>query len=322
MTSAERSGNAPRPIALFVLGFNRSGTSALTRVLSLCGAALPAGLVGAMAANPAGHWEPRAANYINEAILQRHRSTTFDPTLRLQEEGAFNAEERAAWVAEIRAFLSTLPAAPLVVIKDPRITVLSNVWFEAASLAGFDIATAITVRHPQEVIASVAKNSPASPELTSALWLKANLLAERDTRALPRVFVGYANLLGDWRREVKRISVALGLELDTRDEGAIEEFLTPDLHRQRNCGSVLEPFGTDWISVVFEELSAAARDEPWDKAALDRVFEAYRASERGFRPVFEDFHRLRKFNRLFPPSLIKLNYEALAMIHRRRGTWA
>ena len=34
---------AAKPVALFVLGIGRSGTSALTRVLSLCGAALPPG---------------------------------------------------------------------------------------------------------------------------------------------------------------------------------------------------------------------------------------------------------------------------------------
>lgn len=275
-----------------------------------------------MTANPLGHWEPRAANYINEAILQRHRSTTFDPTLRLQAEGAFEPEEKATWIAEIQAFLSTLPAAPVVVIKDPRITVLSSIWFEAAREAGFDIRTAITVRHPQEVIASVAQNSPASAELTSALWLKANLLAERNTRDIPRVFVDYTQLLTDWRREVRRITVALGIDLDARSEAAVDEFLTPDLRRQRHSGPVTEPFGTDWMSVVYEVLCAAARDESWEQGALDQVFEAYRASAHGFQPVFEDFQRLRKLNRFFPPSLIKLNYEVIALANRRRGTWA
>jgi hypothetical protein len=322
MTPAAQSGTAARPVALFVLGVNRSGTSALTRVLSLCGGTLPAALLGAMADNPLGHWEPRAANYLNEAILQRHGSTTFDPTLRLQEEGGFDAEQKAACIAEIEAFLTTLPAAPLVVIKDPRITVLSGVWFEAARLAGFDSVAVIAVRHPQEVIASLAKRTPASPELSGALWLKYTLLAERHTRGLPRVFVEYANLLDDWRREITRISAALAIDLNTRDEGAIEEFLKQDLHRQRRCGPVTELFGTDWISTVYEALRAAARDEPWDGPALDRVFEAYRASEHDFRTVFEDFHRFRRLNRLFRPSILKLNYEVLALAHRRRGTWA
>jgi hypothetical protein len=322
VTPAAQTGMAARPIALFVLGVNRSGTSALTRVLSLCGAALPAGLVGAMPDNPLGHWEPRKAIVLNEAILRRHGSTVFDPTLRLQEEGAFDAQGKAACIAEIRAFLTTLPTAPLVVIKDPRITLLIGVWFEAARLAGFDIAVVIAVRHPQEVIASIAARISASPELSSALWLKFNLLAETHTRGLPRVFVEYANLLNNWRREVKRISAALAIDLNIHDEGAIEEFLQPHLHRQRHRGPVTEPFGTDWISTVYETLRAAARDEPWDQSALDRVFEAYRSSEHGFRTVFQDFRRLHKLNRLIRPSIQKLNYEVLAMVHRRSGTWA
>ncbi|HTQ19160.1 sulfotransferase family protein [Mycobacterium sp.] len=323
MTPADQSRTAARPLILFVLGVNRSGTSALARVLSLCGGTLPPGLVGAMQDNPLGHWEPREANYLNETILQRHHSTMFDPTLRLQEEGAFDADEKAAWINQIRAYLTTLPAAPrVVVIKDPRITALSDLWFGAARLAGFDVVAAITVRHPQEVVASVAKRSPASPELSGALWLKYNLLAERQTRAVPRVFVEYTNLLDDWRKEMKRISAALGIDLSTRDEGAIGEFLKTDLRRQRFVGPVAELFGSDWISTVYEALCALARDEPWDQSVLDRVFGAYRASEHDFRTVFEDFRRFRKVNRLYPPFMLRLNYKVLEMANRRSGTWA
>jgi hypothetical protein len=146
-----------------------------------------------------------------------------------------------------------------VVIKDPSIAVLSGVWFEAARLTGFDIMAVIAVRHPQEVVASHRAKTQVPPGLSSALWLKYSLLAERDTRGLPRVFVEYANLLDDWRPEVKRISAALGVDLNTQDEGAVEEFLKQDLHRQRHCGPVTEPFGTDWISAVYETLCAAAR---------------------------------------------------------------
>jgi hypothetical protein len=288
--ASPQTGTAARPVVLFVMGMGRSGTSALTRVLSLCGAALPTGLLGASPANPRGHWEPRAAFMLNEGILHRHGTSWFDPTLRLQQEGEIDAEENAACIAEIRAFFTTMLAAPLVVIKEPRITGLSGMWFEAALLAGFDIVAVIAVRHPQAVIASLAARNGASPELSSALWLKYNLLAEKHTRALPRVFVEYANLLNDWRREITRISTALAIDLDHPDEGAIEDFLKHELQHQRHCGPVTEPFGTDWNSAVYEALRAAARDEPWDGSALDRVFEAYRASEHGFRTAFEDFH--------------------------------
>ncbi|MEX3651021.1 sulfotransferase family protein, partial [Mycolicibacterium porcinum] len=259
----------------------RSGTSALTRVLSLCGATLPGGMMGADSGNERGYWEPRAGLYLNEKFLYRHGSSYFDPTLRLQEEGGLSAEETAAFTAKIRDYLLTLPAAPVVVVKVLHISVLARMWFDAAHQAGYDIAAVLAVRDPQEVIGSLAKLMKASPQLTSALWLKYNLLAERETRGLPRVFVDYSNFLDDWRREIKRISHTLALDLDTGDEAAVEKFLARDMRHQRQRGPIVEPFGTNWLSVAYRGLSAAARDEPWEQSALDGVFEEYRASEHG-----------------------------------------
>lgn len=233
-----------RPVALFVLGPQRSGTSALTRVLSLCGGTLPAAMLGADANNPLGYWEPRAAISLNETILSRLGTNWYDPSLRFLDDDSPTKENKAC-VAKVAEYLSTLPAAPLVVIKEPRITTLSDLWFEAARTAGFDVAAVIAVRHPQEVISSIVKSWHVSPALASALWLKCNILAERNSRGVSRVFVDYANLLDDWRREMKRISTELPIELHTQDEDAIESFLTPGLHRQRHCGPVNDLFGAD-----------------------------------------------------------------------------
>jgi hypothetical protein len=304
------SQTVKRPVVLFVLGSSRSGTSALTRLLSLCGGALPAPLIGPDASNPAGLWEPRDAIDIDEEILYRRGSGWADPTLRIHEEGAFGPEENEACITAIGAFLRKLPTAPFVVIKEPRISVLSGVWFEAARRAGFDVATVIAVRHPQEVIESLAARDRATPELASALWLKYSLLAERQTRDLPRVFVGYANLLDDWRREIGRISAALDIDLDTQDELAIEEFLKPGLRRQQVRGEATDLFGTDWMSRAYKALRAAARDETLDESTLDRVFEAYRISEHDFRTAFEDFRGHFSLNSallraVFRPSIAK-----------------
>lgn len=261
---------------------------------------------------------------LNETIMRRHASNWFDPTLRLDEEDAFAAEDRAACIAEIAAYLAKLPAAPLVVIKEPRITALSGLWFEAASVAGFDITTVIAVRHPHEVIPSCTKYVRISPELASALWLKYNLLAERRTRGIPRVFVEYSNLLEDWRREMSRISAALKIDLNPKDVGVIEEFLTPDLQHNRDCGPVIDHFGTDWMSGVYEAVHAAARDKPWDQSALDRIFDAYRRSEHDFRTALDDFRAQTNSiaRRVFRPSIAKPLHMIVATAHRRRGPWA
>src|SRR5512146_2769692 len=107
---------------LFVFGMGRSGSSALTRVLSLCGGALPADLLGANDGNPAGHWEPQDALAINDAFLAQHGTSWHDPTLRLQGEVTFTEQERFRYLAQIESFLRRVSPAPVLVIKEPRIT--------------------------------------------------------------------------------------------------------------------------------------------------------------------------------------------------------
>ncbi|MCX2933896.1 sulfotransferase family protein [Mycobacterium sp. CVI_P3] len=325
---AEQSGTRTRPVALFVLGNGRSGTSALARVLSLCGGTLPPGLLGATSENPRGFFEARAVIHLNQAILHDHDSSGYDMALDRYQDGEFDARRNAIWVAKLRDYLRSLPPAPVLVIKEPKTTTVSDIWFEAARQAGFDVTAVVAVRHPEEVIASLAKRTnqqnyvEASPELICAWWLKYSLLAERNTRGVPRVFVEYTNLLEDWRRELERVSTALAIDLDAPNEEDVDEFLTPDLRHHQTCGPVTEPFGSDWIGTVYETLAAAAGDEPWDEAALDRVFEEYAVSERGFRQAFKDSRRYRNLDRLLPPFVVKLGLETLALAHRRRGTWA
>lgn len=329
--NADRSpqlGKRSRPLALFVLGNGRSGTSALARVLSMCGGSLPPGLLGATAENPRGFFEARAVIYLNQAILHDRGSSGYDTALDIHQQGAFEVGNNPAWVAKLKRYLGSLPPAPVVVIKEPKTTTVSGIWFEAARQAGFDVAAVIAVRHPDEIIGSLARRAKqqnyvkSSPELTCAWWLKYSLLAERDTRGVPRVFVEYCNLLEDWRGEMKRISRALAIDLDARDEAQVDDFLTPDLRHHQTHGGVSEPFGTDWIGTVYSTLAAAARDESWDEVEMDRVYDAYAASESGFRRAFRGSGRYRNLDRLLPPFVVKLGLGTLALLHRRKGTWA
>ena len=269
----------------------RSGTSALTGVLALCGGKLPQEVLGASHGNPLGHWEPAEALELNDAFLAGNDATWHDPTLRLQGEVSFSDEQRTAYIRQIQEFLRSLPTTPFALIKEPRITVLSDFWFEAAREVGLSIGIVVAVRHPEEVTSSLAARDQASPELSQALWLKNNLLAERQSRGLPRVFVDYANLLQDWRGEVARIATALSLDLSLQHAAAIDDFLKQDLRRQRHSGRICELFGARWLSQVYDALSAAARDEPLDTALLDDVFSSFRANERTFRIALDDYRK-------------------------------
>ena len=305
-------GESP-PLIVFVFGMGRSGTSALARALSLCGGALPATLLGADSGNPKGHWEPLNALHLNEEFLRRHGSTWFDPTLRLQSEVLFSSGERDEYLDQIKAFLRELPPAPMHIIKEPRITALSGFWFDAARQIGFRVAAAVPVRHPEEVSASLAARYRISPELAAALWLKYNLLAERHSRGLPRAFVEYSNFLRDWRAEVARIGAALSIDLAVRDEAAIDDFLSPELHRQRHGVRISEVFGERWISRVYAALSATAGGEPLDTNALDAIFDSFRTSEHAFRVSLDEFQTR------FAPAVAPAKPIMIRLINRLRA---
>jgi hypothetical protein len=294
---------------VFVFGMGRSGTSALTGVLVLCGGKLPQEVLGPSHGNPLGHWEPAEALRLNDAFLAGHDATWHDPTLRLQGEVSFSNEERTAYIRQIQEFLRASPATPFAVIKEPRITVLSDFWFEAAREIGLSVGVVVAIRHPQEVISSLAARDQASLELSEALWLKNNLLAERQSRGLPRVFVDYANLLQNWRGEVARIASALSLDISLQHAAATDDFLKQDLRRQRHSGQTPEVFGAPWLSQVYGALSAAARDEPLDTVLLDEVFNSFRASEHAFRIALDDYRKRfapREARRL--PNITRLIY--------------
>ena len=273
--------------AIFILG-GGSGTSALTRLLSLSGCALPGSLLGADDFNPRGYWEPTEALKLNDEFLLKHGSTFFDPTLRLQEEASVDAGIEAEFLDGLGEFLRSCPddGRP-VLIKEPRITPLFKWWKRAAQREGIAVKVVNATRHPTEVAAALASVLRASVELSNAIWLKYNLLAERLSRDVPRVFVSYANVLEDWRGQVIRVSNALSVDL-TPDNPEVEGFITRDLYRKRHSGPPVEVFGQPWLARAHSLFVAAGQDEPVDLADFDALYDAYRVTERAFRVALND----------------------------------
>ncbi len=273
---------------LFVLGMGRSGSSALTRVLSLCGGSLPEPLLGPTPGNPTGHWEPLDALRLDDDFLVRHGSGWHDPRLRFPYEMDCGAREE--FVERIEAFLRNCVTGPLTVIKEPRIVALAACWFDAARRMGLAIKIAVPVRHPNDVTASLIARDLISPELSSALWLKYNLLTERWSRPHPRVFIEYRNLLSDWRRQVTRVSEALAINLSA-DEADIDAFLDPALCHSRDTASPTEPFERPWMGEVYTALAAAARDGGVDISLMDDVFAQYHGGQPAFQRAIDEFSR-------------------------------
>jgi hypothetical protein len=286
----------------------RSGTSALARVLSLCGGSLPAQILPANEANPEGYWEPAEADRIDEAFLFANGSTWFDPSFQLQGEVNISPPEREAFIHRVSQLLMTWPRGNFLVVKEPRITALADLWFEAAQRQELAVKVVLPVRHPEEVIASLIRRDRMSRELATMLWLKYTLLAERQSRAVPRVFVSYRTLLDDWRGQFARISKGLSLPTGNVDSRAINSFLRPDLYRERYDDREAWDTGPLPLAKTFAIMLAAAADVPLDMGSLDHIFSQFSAYESTVRRAWIDFQQ-----RFGPPTKMGRHCETIEM---------
>lgn len=214
---------------------HRSGTSALTRVLNLRGAALPDGLLPANQSNVAGYWEPAAVVTWHDEFLAAAGSAWDDPTEL--PAGAFDTPAAERFVAQVSELLRRdLAAAPLVVMKDPRACRLVSLWRRAAARAGRETSMVLIVRHPIEVAASLQRRDGMPISQAWLLWLEHVLAAEAFTRGDRRSIVAYDRLLADWRGTIARVERDLDLGLPAAGvdvEAGIDGFLSADLRHER-----------------------------------------------------------------------------------------
>jgi hypothetical protein len=279
----------PGAIIAFILGMGRSGSSAMARVMALCGGRLPESLLPANQANPTGFWEPSSAVHVNARFLKASGSSFFDTQLvqDVNEETALGRQFISEIVALLESYQGTAAEGPLI-FKEPRISVLLPFWLAAVERTTFfSPRIVIPVRHPHEVATSLGSWKGLPSAHTSELWLKYNLLAERHTRHLPRAFVSYAGLMTNWRREVLAISKALGLVLVPNDE--VDGFLDPELRHTVSHDDTVAS-GVPWLRDVYHALTSACRGDDLDVELLDAAFlDLSQAQARGSLPVVRSF---------------------------------
>ncbi|MDP9104917.1 MAG: sulfotransferase [Candidatus Eremiobacteraeota bacterium] len=288
---------------IFIVGMHRSGTSALTRVLSLCGAALPGALMAPNSGNPTGYWEPADAMELNDRFLHARSSSWSDPGLTFRNAPRDHAGF-ARYVALIRHFLALIdeflthgvdPGGP-VVIKEPRITALLPYWLTAAAEAGFSTKVIHIFRNPADVASSLAARDGMAFDRACALWQKYNLLGEHDARAIPRAFVAYEALIDDWERTIERCAAETGVDLRVRPmtRAAVETFLSPKLQHHRS-GTIernsLAPVQRKAVRRAYDMLQRAA-DGALDTATFDSLLLEYSARWAGGTDLHERDVRL------------------------------
>ncbi|MGK7907108.1 MAG: glycosyltransferase [Synechococcus sp.] len=289
-SSDRKSGNSSNTrCALLVLGMHRSGTSALTRVLGLCGATLPQRLMNPVANNnEAGFWESAEIASLHDNLLLKMGSAWYDfselPSNWFESPDGISFHNQM-----LTALQQDFGDARLFVLKDPRICRLVPFWRSVLEDFGAEIKAVLPIRHPLEVADSLKSRDGLDLATSLLLWLQHFLAAERHTRNCRRSFVTFDELLADWRKTVARIAFDLDMKLEPDEVAAaeIDQFLQPS--RRHNCKSpselTLNEEVTQWIIDAYNWSLRASRGETADTKELDDIHAAFVEADRAYRPI-------------------------------------
>jgi glycosyltransferase involved in cell wall biosynthesis len=262
-----------RKDALIVLGMHRSGTSALSRALSLAGAQLPSGLMGGGLGNPDGHWEPTEVAALNDRIFEELDSgwnDTFGPRELRQRKLPTDK-----YLPEARDIIRRNYAdANFIVLKEPRTCIFVDLWREALRLENYNSSYILAVRHPTEVAASLKSRDGFDRNKSFLLWATYMLSAEYGTRDCSRIFIKYEDLLLNTESIFNRMESELDILFPRRtwdSTSEIQEFLTTD---KRHHAATQLPSGVTGFAEIqrlYSFFDAASRGDPQDSRIPDEV---------------------------------------------------
>ena|GEM_PF-1555315 len=278
--------------AYVVLGMHRSGTSALTRVLSLAGATLPKALMAPGADNPKGFWESTAIADLNDEILDSVDSE-WDDVFALRPRPFLANFDTAFLARAVETLEADFGSANPIVLKDPRISILAPFWTRALREFGADPRFIIAVRHPIEVAGSLMARNQMPMAKSALVWASYMIAAERDTRDEKRVFVSYDAMLANWREQVQRIEAQTGMPLPRmtpRTTSEIDSFLNADDRHHRADPKSLERRRDipAWIQSVADWMEAAANDKNPSPKEIEALSQNLLGAEETFGTVIAD----------------------------------
>jgi len=290
--SDEAPETSLRPRALLVLGGHRCGTSALTRVVSLLGAALPKRLQPANEFNRLGFWESVDLMALHDDLLAAAGSSWDDfspfPTAWYRSYSAKVFQQRI-----LEVLVRDFPRSPLFVVKDPRISRFLPFWLSLLETFGADPAVLIMLRNPLEVAASLKQRDGIPVERAALIWLRHLLDSERHSRGYQRTVVCYEDLLDDWRSILGDAGRDLGLTWPRFDDdaavGAVDAFLTRgDRHHRFDPDAVREERLVRWVGDTYELFRSARHDLAAIADDLDALAAQLDTAHHAFAPVLAE----------------------------------
>ena len=229
--SQSLAGQLPRDLVV-VLGMHRSGTSALSGMLSTAGLAAPLDALGATESNPFGYWE---SDYLvelsNKLFVQLgvHWSAAYDMPLDWNRR-YFSYEWVFDYIVGLNHFFDVKRH---LLLKDPRLCILLQPLIPCLHSGLVNVAYVLMLRSPIEVIYSLAKSEGLGYEQSLRLWISSVLTSERLTRHCTRVVVTYSQLLHAPAQVLASLETMCGDGILSSCNDQAASFIDQSLYRQK-----------------------------------------------------------------------------------------
>lgn len=238
MTTPSARNAAPEGVV--VLGMHRSGTSTVTRLVSLLGLAVcrPDDLLAGFPGNPRGHWESKSLIAFNNRLLRDMGGSWFCPPAPGSEDVPGLLERYGA--RGLAVLRSAYPQQPFV-WKDPRTCLLLPFW---SRVLGGRVAFVIVARHPGEVSDSLERRNGFTATYGLALWERYMRLAILGAADQPAMLCSYDEVLAEpvaWCERLADFLRSLGMELPSLEQAPISAFVASSLRGAHRSWLELEP---------------------------------------------------------------------------------
>ena len=280
-------------LVVLVLGMHRSGTSAVTGLVSKLGVGLPDNLLAPQSDNERGFFESEDIVLAHERLFAAI-GTTWSGLDDL--DGVENTAAGKVFMQEMRTLLERqFEQSPSLVLKDPRICRLAPLWLKLIESLDADVICIHVSRHPLAVAASLSQRNEFAPGRSILMWLDHALRAERETRGRPRIFVDFDKVMSDWRPLAGRLADMLGnrRKLSAAAKVDIETFLSRELrhHEFRPSDILSDDALPGWVQTAYRNfeltLDADGETEP-DPAQLDKAWDEFDRARSLFNATISD----------------------------------
>ncbi len=219
---------------IFVLGMHRSGTSVVTRLITLMGANFGSESLntGANPENPTGFWERRDVRVENDAVL---RSANAD----WWKVADFNLDQvpddaNVRFDANVQKIVHDLDNHRPWVVKEPRLCLLFPMWRRHVEKP----VCVLVHRSPIQIAHSLERRNGFPLSFSVALWERYVLDSLSASAGLPRILVTYEQIMADPVGQADRMFrdlTSAGVDgLHRPSETDIESFVSSDLFHHRH----------------------------------------------------------------------------------------